>query len=720
MKTLIKKSLIFMVFPIQQITAEVIVDGSLGGAVESLSGPVYEINESLGVRQGGNVFHSFSQFNIHSGEHAKFNAQLNTQNIIARVTGGDSSLINGEISSNSLANLWLLNPAGWIVGSEAKINIQGAFHLSTADGLGFQNNLTYFADPETESVLSLGDPVDYQFNSSQQGAITLDSADLLIADGQAVSLVGGDIELNNAHINAPGGRIILASNAGQGQWRIDADGVTQQQGSGGEITLSHDQAADVFEPTLSSADFDNSKSSGGIQLSAARINMKNAYLAAQSWDDVAAKDTRMTADVIEMDASILNSDVQGDQAGGNVRIEADRLSLRNASRIATSTDFFTTGKGGDISIQVNQRLELSGRSGIESTAAGNDGGNISINSREMVLDGTSRLRLATQGDGHAGNMFVDARAIYLLNDGTLDTASAAADGVGKGGDITIRNVELLKMSGRGLISSASAGAGDAGNISIKTANLEMDNDSKIDAFSQGSGATGQIDIDVGNRFKIDNSRISTLAKVTDGGSIDIASKQLILQQSQVTTSVEGPSGNGGDIDVNTAVLVLDTGFVQANTEAEGGEGGKVDVNAEYTLASRGLILKGGDEQFEFAPDSSVNVIQAAAPEGLSGEVTLSTVELNIAGQLAKVEAGFVEPQTIVDDPCSIDRKDAVSSLVKVGQGGLPEKAGDSINLPLKRYRQPSHQNHEPQSNNAYTTASQVALLSPAICRKEQN
>ena len=102
----------------------------------SCQAPNYAITPDLGQQTGGNLFHSFSTFNLATGEQANFSAGNGIQNIIARVTGGEVSSINGTINSES-ASLWMINPAGWLFGADAKINVNGAFHVSTADSVRF-------------------------------------------------------------------------------------------------------------------------------------------------------------------------------------------------------------------------------------------------------------------------------------------------------------------------------------------------------------------------------------------------------------------------------------------------------------------------------------------------------------------------------------------------------------------------------------------------------
>jgi filamentous hemagglutinin family protein len=87
-------------------------DGSLGPAT-TLTGPNYTIPPELGQQKGSNLFHSFGDFNVNTGESATFTGPDGTTNVIGRVTGGNQSLIDGLLTCKIPgANLWLLNPFG--------------------------------------------------------------------------------------------------------------------------------------------------------------------------------------------------------------------------------------------------------------------------------------------------------------------------------------------------------------------------------------------------------------------------------------------------------------------------------------------------------------------------------------------------------------------------------------------------------------------------------
>uniref|UniRef100_UPI0011781C66 filamentous hemagglutinin N-terminal domain-containing protein n=1 Tax=Candidatus Entotheonella palauensis TaxID=93172 RepID=UPI0011781C66 len=94
----------------------------------------------MGQQLGGNLFHSFGDFNVNTGESATFTGPGSVSNIIGCVTGGNLSNIDGLLRSDIVgANLFLLNPQGVIFGPNASLDVTGSFHVSTADVLHFDD-----------------------------------------------------------------------------------------------------------------------------------------------------------------------------------------------------------------------------------------------------------------------------------------------------------------------------------------------------------------------------------------------------------------------------------------------------------------------------------------------------------------------------------------------------------------------------------------------------
>ena len=129
-----------------------------------------------GDRRGQNLFHSFGQFNIGAGNTANFSndSGLATSNILGRVTGGQTSNIFGTIQTATnfgAANLFLINPAGWLFGRTAQLNVGGSFHASTSDYVNLGADGIFYADPAKASVLTSAPPSAFGFLTSNPAAI---------------------------------------------------------------------------------------------------------------------------------------------------------------------------------------------------------------------------------------------------------------------------------------------------------------------------------------------------------------------------------------------------------------------------------------------------------------------------------------------------------------------------------------------------------------------
>ena len=149
------------------VPAAITLDGTLGTS-GTLTGPNYAIPESVGQTRGNNLFHSFGQFSLTSSESATFTGSANISNVIARVTGGSVSSIDGTISFTiSGANLYLINPSGIVFGQNARLDISGSFHASTADYLTFTDGGRFDARTPANSVLTSAAPQAFGFLGNQ-------------------------------------------------------------------------------------------------------------------------------------------------------------------------------------------------------------------------------------------------------------------------------------------------------------------------------------------------------------------------------------------------------------------------------------------------------------------------------------------------------------------------------------------------------------------------
>ncbi|HBH81419.1 MAG TPA: filamentous hemagglutinin, partial [Nitrospira sp.] len=115
-----------------------------------------------GTRPGGgpNLFHSFGNFTVGTGDLANFsnNTGLPTSNILGRVTGGTISTIDGTIQTTGFgnANLFLMNPSGIVIGPGASLNVGGSVSFTTAQYLrlldGLSNGALFYASPGNDGL----------------------------------------------------------------------------------------------------------------------------------------------------------------------------------------------------------------------------------------------------------------------------------------------------------------------------------------------------------------------------------------------------------------------------------------------------------------------------------------------------------------------------------------------------------------------------------------
>jgi len=205
--------------PMQELKAQITLDGSVGPA-QTLAGPNYTIDSTVGSVRGSNLFHSFGAFSVRTGESATFTNSTSTSlsNVLARVTGGQASLVDGLLRSTITgANLYLLNPSGVAFGPNATLDVPGAFHVSTADYLRLADGGIFSASPQQASALTAAPVVAFGFLGPSPAAVSFDRSTMGVQQGNTFSVIAGDVSLAGATLRAPGGRMQIASVASAGE-----------------------------------------------------------------------------------------------------------------------------------------------------------------------------------------------------------------------------------------------------------------------------------------------------------------------------------------------------------------------------------------------------------------------------------------------------------------------------------------------------------------------
>ena len=378
---------------------------------------------------------------------------------------------------------------------------------------------------------------------------------------------------------------------------------------------------------------------------------------------------------------ITSSSRMGLGNAGSVYIRADNISLNKDSSSSQNVVISTqtgdpraplrmgNGNAGNIDISTpgyflitNGAQIISGTSTLNGAA-----GSISINAGKLIIDGyygdssiPSNINAraykisGNSSSGQTGIITIHANEMILSNSGQITIQN----------DATVANPSLLTPT----------------SISITADRITL-NDASISAASTGNVAASNIVVNFTDLLHLEPSSITTSAQNGNGGAITINGGRLIwLDNSQITTSVLGATGNGGDISINADGMLMATGFIQANTAATGAAGGLVDIHVPTLLASGSNVFVGGSTQQVFAPDQfGLNVIQAAAPDGVSGEINLSAPVLDVSGSMATLGVPAMGAVPLGRNPCATL---AGSSLNTTGIDILPPAARDSLSLDL--------------------------------------
>ncbi|MGC3975219.1 MAG: filamentous hemagglutinin N-terminal domain-containing protein [Nitrospira sp.] len=462
-------------------TASPITSSGLNTTVAK-NGTTFDITGGTRPGNSSNLFHSFGEFGVPTNHIANFlnDSGLATSTILGRVTGGNSSNIFGAIQTTGFGNasLFLMNPAGIVFGPNASLNVGGSVSFTTADYLRLTDGAKFTALPGPQDAAISSAPVAaFGFLGANPGAITVQGSHLAVAEGQGLSLVGGNIDLRSgllengssrsARLSAPGGQINLV-------------GV----GSPGEVVASS-TTAPLIDPTLigfassgtlslaQGAVVDTSaRSAGRIVIRSGQFTMDDARLEAST---TATAPNAASASVVEaisiqadtvalsQGASVIASAVNG--TAGTIRFEAGVLrsnvgpdgsplsGLAPVTIASTSTgqggagSIAITGKAGapaDTVLLSNTRIVTGVTNVAIPTVAP---GNIELTAKQVELANGTVLRADTTGEADAGaiTLSVDTLKTQAGPEGRVLFSSDSRCGSqcfgGQAGDITIQGLK---------------------------------------------------------------------------------------------------------------------------------------------------------------------------------------------------------------------------------------------------------------------------------------
>lgn len=619
-------------------------DGSLGQKIH-LQGPDYEIKAEYGKQAGRNLFHSFQQFNIHSNESTVFAGPDSVQNIISRITGNETSWIDGKLRSEIAgADLYLLNPAGIMFGPNAFLDLTGSFHVSTADYLKMDENDQFFSQPIENELLSSAPPSAFGFLGNNASLISFEGrgqisedewdgnpAGLSVPEGKTISVAGGDIEIKNGawfeateynelgyvnphgekllgSLNAPGGRINMTGIASAGEVSIENGKSETGDVAGGNIAVSNKSLIDV--------------SGGG----AGSVFIQSGQFL---FDDSAVYGKNF-----------------GNKDGGRIDIQADNISVENGSEINASN--YGQGNGVDVSLKASETIRFSGHDEFKNVSrislenysklenAGNTG-NLDIMADDLVFSDGAYLTNTTFGSGNAGNIRLQAENDIRLG--------------GMGYDPYVNYYGRLYNGENPINPEASFGGvfsfahlfstgGNGGNIEMKGNNIFLTDGVIIGAMTLGTGNAGSVRMIADQSILMDGSigpgewsgGISVLTFGGDAGDIFIKGADLTIKggfgisANSSMLCTEGQCGKTGDVNIRLSGDILVSGVNpyggwESNIGTDtgsGNPGGNIFIEAGSATIENGASITsvayadGDGGNIEIHADDSV-IVKGSSP-----------------------------------------------------------------------------------------------------------
>ena len=454
---------------------------------------------------------------------------------------------------------------------------------------------------------------------------------------------------------------------------------------------------------------DNNDSGGGagnLTINTERLVLKGGgQISTTTFGETQAGNLKITASDIEIigtSASGLNNGFpssitaqteESSGGAGNLIIETERLTVKDGGFISTST--FSSGQGGDLTINASDYIILNGTvtdanlirgsSGLFALAdefSSGDGGDLSVTTGQLIVENGAKISAETFGSGDAGDVNLDVNQLMVRDGGQIRASSLLGSDDsnlqrGAGGILTINAKEFVEISGTGFISNnpvnsslftLAEGTGDAGNLIINTPNLTVKDGGEITAQSLGRGKGGDITF-TGEQLTLNNGSITSATASTQGGNItlNIEDNLQFINSGEITASAgtAEAGGDGGNVEINSNfILAFPTdNTYQITAEAFEGDGGSI------AIATNSIF---GEEFIDFSVSSQF---------GLDGEIAINTPDVDPVQGLINLPTEVVDPSQLISQSCLADDRETEgksSEFIVTGRGGLPPSPNQSL------------------------------------------
>jgi filamentous hemagglutinin family protein len=307
-------------------------------------------------------------------------------------------------------------------------------------------------------------------SNGKAGNITISAPSLTIAQQTSVTATatatatnqgGGNITLNTSNLDLAGIVGVFAETQGQapaGTLRLNPysdqpdlnialmpnsqiSASTSSSGKGGDLIIIAPQSITIAGSGRLAVESSGSGNAGNITIATQQLTLK---------------------DGVAISASTSSSG----KAGG-ISINAENFTLSGGTKVLTNTS--SSGVAGDLTVQVRDRLFLTGQdTGLfASSTPGSTGrgGNINIDPQFVQIQDGATIAVDSQGRGTGGNIFLQADRLELRDKGSITAETTST----QGGNITLDVKDVLVLRRNSLISTTAGTAqagGDGGNITF--------------------------------------------------------------------------------------------------------------------------------------------------------------------------------------------------------------------------------------------------------------
>ncbi len=556
------------------------------GSIESLpSGLLINQTSLTGIIEWGG-------FSIGSGASVHFDNSAGAT--LNRVNGNIASQIDGSLTATG--SLYLINPAGIVVGRQGTISTGGSFYGSThdvSDADFLAGGAMTFAGQSKASVVNLGTI------SSASGDVALiarvvENSGTITAENGTVGLLAGyeilakdEADENGLFAVVVGGSDTEATNSGT----IAAANAELRANGGNVYALAGNTGGVVKATGVTSKD-------GRIFLTAGeggKVEVTGKLSATRQQTASASLPTRVPVPQARPDS------------GGDIRISGGDVII-NGTVEATGT----AGSGGTV-VVTGDRIALGSAATVD--ASGATGG--------IVLIGGDY-----QGGYNAATKFLDEDVATADKVAVAAGAVIRVDGTaGAGGRAVVWSDDTTVFDGT--ISATGAGTAAGGLVETSGHNLLLGDNVSISTLSE-QGAMGTWLIDPYN-ITISSSGSSNVSvtmssdpwnvqPTTSGANINNTTLSSYLSSSNVAITTNGAGSEAGNITVNAAVTW--SAATTLSLLADASTGG-VFINAAITGSNAGsaLVLSAGAGGISQTAAITAGTVTATAANG--GSVALT-------------------------------------------------------------------------------------------------